>query len=65
MMGRSPRSCISSFVAIGYLVLERVFTIYWCGDNLGHVTILTLKIFVPLPKKAPHRMASGFGEEDV
>ena len=47
----------------------RVFTIYWCGGNLGHVTQIPQTNFrSPFPRRL-HKFGcdrpSGFSEEDV
>ena len=48
----------------------RVFTIYWCGGYLGHVTQMTrINFRSPYPRRLHIKFgfdrASGFGEEDV
>ena len=48
----------------------RVFTLYWHGGHLGHVTqMLRTNFHSPYPKRLNIKFgfdqASGFGEEDV
>ena len=70
MMGWSPRCYIPSFVEIGPLVPEKLFTIYDHGGPLGCVTQMPqTKIFFR-PKKGDHikfgfDWPSGFIGEDL
>ena len=56
MVGWSPGCYIPSFVEIGRPVPEkkilRVFTIFWRGGHLGHVTSINYQIFIALYLKA-------------
>ena len=55
MMGWSPQYYIPSFVEISLPVFRRVFTIYWHGGHLGHLTSIMSSDFHFLVPESFHK----------